>query len=102
MATLRSIAAQIALSKIDLPEGGLEPGAFEVTLTPPAGDPVVKTTNQTSVTFDGLPPGSYKVSACRLAVTGERLSDPVESTIEIPETPPEQIDVPSSITLSLV
>lgn len=97
---LRSIAAALALVKADLP-AGLEPGAFEVTLSVAGSPDVVKTTNLTTVTFDGLAAGDYTVTACRLAVTGERISPVVSATITVPVPTPDQIDVPGSITLTL-
>jgi hypothetical protein len=94
------IKAVLALGKIDLPDG-LQPGLFEVTLTTAGQSDVVKTTDTTEITFDGLAPGDYTVSACRLADSGERLSEPVSDSITVPAPSPTQIDVPASITLTL-
>ena len=95
---MKSILASLVLGKIDAPEG-VVPGAFQVTLSIAGAADVVQTTAEATVTFANLAAGDYTVSACRLADSGERISDVVTATITVPA--PDQIDVPSSITLSL-
>ena len=96
----RSLLCAIALAAVDLP-AGLAPGPFEVTLTAAGMADVVQTVDVPTVTFPDLAPGDYVVSACRLAATGERISTPVTASINIPAPPPEQVDVPASLTLTL-
>lgn len=94
----RSILATLALASIALPEG-LEPGAFEVTLSTAGSIDVVQESTAPTVTFANVAPGVYTVSACRLAASGERISTPVSAQITVPAQP--QVDVPASITLTL-
>lgn len=96
-----SIKADLVLVKQDLP-AGLAPGSFQVTLSTAGAPDVVQTTDATTVAFTDLAPGDYVVSAVRLAATGERISEPVSASITIAAPAPDQVDVPASITLTLV
>lgn len=101
-AVLSSLIASLVLGKQDVP-AGVTPGPFEVTLFKDgvAGTPVQ--TSDSTVTFDGLDAGKYTASARRLNSDGSEFSPatPLSNEIEITATPPDQADVPASITLSL-
>lgn len=104
MSVLKNIAALIGFVTVDAPVD-LVPGPLEITFSTPGVEPIVTQAAAGSTTFTFVPtqPGDWTGSVRRLATTGEQLSASVSATINVPVPvePPAQMDVPTSITLTL-
>ena len=99
----KSILAAIALTAQPFPAGTV-PGLFRVTLIAADGTTAAtQDTAEVSVTFPDVAAGTYTVFAARVDIAGQILGTGVTSepiTIEEPVT--VMIDVPTSVTVSVV
>lgn len=88
------LSAQVLLA-------GVVAGNFRATITDAANKVVAtKDSDQPTLTFEGLTPGDYTISALRLDSTGAALSTPVNQAFTVPADQ-ATADVPVSITVSL-
>jgi hypothetical protein len=97
----KSIVASLVLASQAL-AAGIAAGAFRITLIDAGGTEVAKQdTDEPTVTFESIPAGDYTISALRLDTAGNPISTPVSASVSVPADL-AQVDVPVSITVSLV
>lgn len=95
------IQATLILGKVDKPDGK-DVGDFRVTVSFPGQDIVTLRQADPTFTLDVTRPGTYTVSAARLATDGTVIGIEVSDTYTTPVPTPEQVDVPVSITFTVV